>query len=119
MRRLTLEGWQVSSGALNIGDADQVMAEALRVDYAQIPPFAPMDSESAITTAKLAEAADAIVVCEVPFGRGNVDNLLVAVRAGRPLVLVGDIAGRDFAGGAAASYWAEALAAGRRACGRR
>jgi hypothetical protein len=48
----------------------------------------------------------------VPFGRGNVDNLLVAVRAGKPLVLVGEIGGRDFAGGAAASYWAEALAAG-------
>jgi iron complex transport system ATP-binding protein len=112
MRRLTLDGWQVSSGALNVGDADQIIAEALRVEYAAIPPFAPMDSESAITAAKLAEAADAIVVCEVPFGRGNVDNLLVAVRAGRPLVLVGDIAGRDFAGGAAESYWTEALAVG-------
>jgi iron complex transport system ATP-binding protein len=112
MRRLVLEGWQVSSGALNTGDADQVMAEALRVTYAEIPPFAPMDAESAITAAKLAEAADVIVVCEVPFGRGNVDNLLVAVRAGKPLVLVGEIGGRDFAGGAAASYWAEALAAG-------
>jgi iron complex transport system ATP-binding protein len=112
MRRLTLEGWCVSSGALNVGDADQVMAEALRVEYAEIPPFAPMDAGSAITAAKLAENADVIVVCEVPFGRGNVDNLLVAVRAGRPLVLVGEIAGRDFAGGAAASYWAEALAGG-------
>ncbi len=112
MRRLVLEGWQVSSGALNIGDADQVIAEALRVEYAAIPPFAPMDSEAAITAAKLADAADAIVVCEVPFGRGNVDNLLVAVHSGKPLVLVGDIAGRDFAGGAASSYWAEALAAG-------
>jgi iron complex transport system ATP-binding protein len=112
MRRLTLEGWHVSAGALNLGDADQVMAEALRVEYAEIPPFAPMDAESAIAAAKLAEMADAIVVCEVPFGRGNVDNLLVAVRAGKPLVLVGQIDGRDFAGGAAASYWAEALAGG-------
>ena len=49
------------------------------------------------------------MVCEVPFGHGNVDNLLVAVRAGTPLVLVGDIAGRDFAGGAAEAYWTEAL----------
>lgn len=112
MRRLVLQGWQVSSGALNVGDADQVIARALRVEYAEIPPFAPMDSGAAITAAKLAEAADAIVVCEVPFGAGNVDNLLVAVRAGKPVVLVGEIEGRDFAGGAAASYWAEALAHG-------
>jgi iron complex transport system ATP-binding protein len=117
MRRLVLEGWQVSSGALNTGDADQVMAEALRVRYAEIPPFAPMDAESAITAAKLAETVDVIVVCEVPFGRGNVDNLLVAVRAGKPLVLIGEIAGRDFAGGAAASYWAEALAGGASTAG--
>ncbi|MEI7815270.1 MAG: hypothetical protein WCJ13_10855, partial [Coriobacteriia bacterium] len=82
------------------------------VEYAQIPPFAPMDSEAGITAAKLAKRADAIVVCEVPFGRGNVDNLLVAVHAGKPLVLVGDIPGRDFVGGAAESYWAEALDGG-------
>ena len=112
MRRLVLEGWQVSSGALNVGDADQVIAEALRVEYAGIPPFAPMDADAGITVAKIAEKADVIVVCEVPFGRGNVDNLLVAVHADKPLVLIGDIAGRDFAGGAAASYWAEAVAGG-------
>jgi len=112
MRRLVLEGWQVSSGALNIGDADQLIADALRVEYAEIPPFAPMDAEAGITAAKLAEAADAIVVCEVPFGRGNVDNLLVAVHSGKPLVLVGDIEGRDFAGGAAKSYWVEAMTNG-------
>jgi len=109
MRRLVLEGWQLSSGALNTGDADQVMAEALRIEYAEIPPFAPMDAEAAITAAKLAETADAIVICEVPFGRGNVDNLLVAAHSGKPLVLIGDIENRDFAGGAARSYWIEAV----------
>jgi hypothetical protein len=84
----------------------------LRVEYPEIPPFAPMDSAAAITAAVLAKAADAIVVCGVPFGHGNVDNLLVAVRSGKPLVLVGDIEGRDFAGGAARSYWIEAVAGG-------
>lgn len=114
MRRLVLAGWTVSAGALNAGDADAMLADALGVEYPRIPPFAPMDSASAIHAAQLADKASAIVVCEVPFGHGNVDNLLVAVRAGRPLVLVGDIAGRDFAGGAAQSYWTEALAAGAR-----
>lgn len=112
MRRLALDGWKVSSGALNLGDADQVTAEALGAEHAAIPPFSPMDAAAGIATAKLAEAADAIVVCDVPFGRGNIDNLLVAVHAGKPLVLVGEIEGRDFAGGAANSYLIEALALG-------
>jgi len=51
-------------------------------------------------------------VCEVPFGHGNIDNLLIAVRAGKPLVFVGEIAGRDFAGGAADAYWTEGLSNG-------
>lgn len=109
MRRLVLAGWTVTSGALNTGDADATLAEALGIEHPVIPPFAPMDAAAAIEAARLAAAADAIVVCEVPFGHGNVDNLLVAVRSGTPMVLVGDIAGRDFAGGAAESYWAEAM----------
>ena len=114
LRRLVLKGWVVTAGALNVGDADATLAEALGLEYAPIPPFAPMDAEAAVRCAKLADEADAIVVCEVPFGHGNIDNLLVGVRAGRPVVLVGDISHRDFAGGAAAAYWAEALAAGAR-----
>lgn len=112
MRRLVLAGWTVTAGALNAGDADAVLADAVGIDYPSIPPFAPMDSDSAAHAATLAARADVIVVCEVPFGHGNVDNLLVAVRAEKPLVVVGDMTGRDFAGGAATAYWAEALAAG-------
>lgn len=112
MRRLVLDGWTVLAAALNAGDADAVLADALGIEYAPIPPFAPMDSAAAIRVARLAEAADAIVVCPVPFGHGNIDNLLVAVRAERPLVLVGTVDGRDYTGGAAESYWAEALANG-------
>jgi iron complex transport system ATP-binding protein len=109
MRRLVLAGWTVSAAALNGGDADATMADALGLDYPCIPPFAPMDSQAAIAAARLADAADAVVVCDVPFGRGNIDNLLVAVRAGKPIVLVGDIEGRDYVGGAARSYWIEAV----------
>ena len=109
LRRLVLKGWTVSAGALNAGDADATVAEALGLQFAQIPPFAPMDAAAAVRCAKLADSADVVVVCEVPFGHGNVDNLLVGVRAGKPIVLVGQIGERDFAGGAAASYWVEAL----------
>jgi len=112
LRRLVLAGWTVTAGALNAGDADATLADALGIEYARIPPFAPMDAEAGVRTAQLAADADIVVVCEVPFGHGNVDNLLVAVHAGKPVVLVGAIDGRDFAGGAASSYWTEAIGAG-------
>jgi iron complex transport system ATP-binding protein len=109
MRQLVLAGYGVSAAALNEGDPDALVARALGIAYASVPAFAPMDSDAAIDVARAAEKVDAVVVCDVPFGHGNIDNLLIAVRAEKPLVLVGDIEGRDFAGGAARSYWIEAV----------
>lgn len=113
MRRLVLAGWQVSSGALNAGDADQVLADALGIEYALIPPFAPMDAAASARVAELAGFMDAIVIAEVPFGHGNVGNLRAAVDAsgaGTPLVLVGGIDGRDFTDGEAQQQWSRAIA---------
>ncbi len=115
LRRLVLGGWQVSAGALNAGDADQVLADALGIDYVLIPPFAPMDDAAAVRVAELAAGADVVVVCEVPFGHGNVANLVAAASAaatGTPVVLVGDIAGRDFTGGTALDLWEQTVQAG-------
>lgn len=115
LRRLVLGGWTVSAGALNAGDADSVLAEALGIDYAAMPPFAPMDAVAETRVAELVADADAVLVCEVPFGHGNVGNLAAAAdaaRSGLPVVLVGDIAGRDYTGGIAAVLWDHAVSAG-------
>ncbi len=112
LRRLVLGGWRVSAGALNVGDADQLVADALGVEYAQLPPFAPMDDAAHARVRAFARAADAVVVCEVPFGHGNLGNLAAAVEGGSKLVLVGTIDGRDFTSGSAEQLWARALAAG-------
>lgn len=112
LRRLVLDGWSVTSAAINAGDTDAQVADALGIAYAPLPPFAPMDEAATRTVQVLASDADVIVVCEIPFGHGNVGNLEIVVRSARPLVLVGDIAGRDYTGGRAETLWAEALAAG-------
>ncbi len=115
MRRLVLEGWEVVAGALNAGDVDQALAEALGVDYALIPPFAPMDSACVSRVAELARSAVAIAVSDVPFGHGNVDNLRIAAEnaeSGTPVVLLGDIEGRDYTDGVATQLWTRARAAG-------
>lgn len=112
MRRLVLAGRHVSAGALNAGDADAVVAEALGIEFPEIPPFAPMDDAASTSVARLAALADAIVVTDVPFGNGNLGNLQAAVEAGRPLVLVGSIERRDYTDGAAEKLWRTAVAAG-------
>jgi iron complex transport system ATP-binding protein len=115
LRRLVLDGWQVSAGGLNVGDADQVVSEALGVEYVPVPPFAPLDERAAASVIELSRAADVVVVCEVPFGHGNVANLSAAADAasrGTRVVLVGGIDGRDFTGGAASALWETAVAGG-------
>lgn len=115
MRRLVVDGWEVSAGALNLGDADQVLADALGVTYPLIPPFEPMDDHAVERTQELALAADAIVVADVPFGRGNLANLRAvadAADSGVHVVLIGGIEGRDFCDGEAAQLWERAVAAG-------
>lgn len=112
MRRLVLDGWQVSSGALNEGDVDATLADVLGLPYAHIPPFVAMDELATSAVIELASRSDAVVVCDVPFGHGNIDNLKAAVESGRPLVLMGDIDGRDYTGGQAEELWAQAVEAG-------
>jgi len=97
LRRLCLAGWQVSCGALNQGDTDAEAAGALGIATALEKPFSPLSAESIAAAGQLVQAADVIVVCEVPFGPGNVKNLDVARQAGKPvLVNTRQVAARDF-----------------------
>ncbi|HSK46626.1 MAG TPA: ATP-binding cassette domain-containing protein, partial [Coriobacteriia bacterium] len=114
IRRLVLAGWEVTAGALNAGDADATLCEALDLEYVALPAFAPMDDAARAKVARLAAMADAVVVCDVPFGNGNVGNLEAVADAGVPLVLINDIAGRDYTGGRATELWARLVATGAR-----
>jgi len=97
LRRLCLAGWQVSCGTLNQGDTDAQTAVALGIATALEKPFSPLSDATIAAAGQLAQAADVIVVCEVPFGSGNVKNLDVARQAGKPvLVNTRQVEARDF-----------------------
>ncbi|MEI8314090.1 MAG: ABC transporter ATP-binding protein [Verrucomicrobiota bacterium] len=97
LRRLCLAGWQVSCGALNQGDTDAQTAGAFGIATALEKPFSPLSDGVLAAAGKLAQAADVIVVCEVPFGSGNLKNLDLARQAGKPvLVNTRQVAVRDF-----------------------
>jgi iron complex transport system ATP-binding protein len=112
MRRLVEAGYQVSVGVLHAGDTDAQVAERLNLVRVSVPPFSRIDAEPERACRELLREADLLVVCDAPFGPGNVANLrlaLEAARAGVPTYLVEQIpmAERDFTGGEATRWWTE------------
>lgn len=115
MRRLALAGISVACGALNRGDVDQAVAEALGARRIDLPAFGEMTDVIEGAVSGEFERCACVIVSPTPFGRANVGNLRAAVRSGVPLVLIGDMtAERDFSGGEATDVWERAIIDGAR-----
>jgi iron complex transport system ATP-binding protein len=114
MRALAELGYEVTAGVLHATDTDAVVAERLNLERLTVPPFSEIDEESAAEVLELMRAAEVVVVCDAPFGPGNVRNLEAAAgaaAAGSRVVLLEQIPPleRDFTEGRATALW-EALA---------
>jgi iron complex transport system ATP-binding protein len=112
IRRLAEAGYDVSAGVLHASDTDTILAERLNLARVSVPAFSTIDPVSAAECERLMRSADLLVVCDVPFGPGNLENLrlaLAAARAGVRTVLLEQvpIAERDFTGGEATTLWAQ------------
>ena len=110
LRALTEAGYDVSIGVLHAADTDAVVAERLNLFRVSVPAFSEIDAESAAECARLMAGADLLVVCDAPYGPGNLENLrlaLEAARAGTRTVLLEQIpiTGRDFTEGRATELW--------------
>ena len=91
-----------------------MVAERLNLERLTVPPFSEIDEASAAEVLELMRAAEVVVVCDAPFGPGNVRNLEAAAEAaaaGSRVVLLEQIPPRerDFTKGRATALW-EALA---------
>jgi len=112
LRRLVLEGYLVTCGVLNEGDTDGEVARALGIETVWERPFSPVRPESEAAAERLAADADAVVVCGVPFGPGNLPNLDLAekaLRSGRRVLVMGGVSDRDYTPGRQAAARAAAL----------
>jgi iron complex transport system ATP-binding protein len=117
MRRLVLEGFEVSAGALSLDDTDGAVARALGANFRELAPFAAMtaDDEAAVTV--LARRADAVVVVASPFGPDNLGDLRAVAGVAARAVLVGEMRpDLDFARGGALAAWRALEADGARVC---
>jgi len=95
---------------LNLLDTDEEAARALRLEHITEQPFSPISDDAYRRAVQLARAADAIVLAEAPFGRGNLRNLELARWAqeqGKPVFALASrpIETRDFTDGAACALW--------------
>jgi iron complex transport system ATP-binding protein len=100
----------VSVGVLHATDTDAVVAERMNLLRVTVPPFSEIDQGSADACRDMIHRADLLVVCDAPYGPGNLANLRIALeaaRAGTSTVLFERIpmAERDFAGGRATELW--------------
>jgi iron complex transport system ATP-binding protein len=113
LRRLHLAGYEVTTAALNRGDVDQAVAEALGLERVDLPAFGEIDARAEAEVVRMAAAADAVVVCDVPFGRANLGNLRALGQASARTVLIGEFGPeREFSGGEATDLVARLVSAG-------
>ena len=113
------QGYAVTAAGLNEGDTDAEAAQMLGIPFAREASFSPLSPAVLDEAARLAQAADVVLLTPVPFGRANLANLEAALalrRAGKPVVCLHepaeDFAARDFTDGAAGALWRELLESG-------
>jgi iron complex transport system ATP-binding protein len=112
IRMLAEAGYDVSVGVLHASDTDANAAERLNLLRVSVPPFSHVDAEAEDAVRPLMREADLLVVCDAPFGPGNVTNLrlaLEAAEAGVTTLLLEQvpIGERDFTGGEATALWSQ------------
>ncbi len=104
MRDLTLMGYEISAGVLNALDSDEEVARALGVPVALEAPFSTISKEAFIFAKELMDEADALIVANIPVGKGNFKNLGLirpALKAKKPVFILDETPAkeRDFCSG--------------------
>lgn len=112
LRRLSEAGFDVTAGVLHQTDTDAVVAERLNLLRVTVPPFSEIDQASEDECRAMIHRADLLVVCDAPYGPGNLANLRLAVeaaRAGVRTIVLEQVpmAERDFTSGRASELWNE------------
>ncbi len=106
MEILHRQGYEVSAGVINRQDSDSEVAGMLGIAVSEAPPFSPIGETEHAANLRLIGEAQAVILADIPFGRGNLRNLKAAREAlswGKPVAICDfrPIAARDFTGGEA------------------
>jgi len=110
MRGLAALGYEVTAGVLHAQDTDAVVAERLNLERVVVPPFSEVDEDARGEVLALMRRAAVVVVCDAPYGPGNVGNLRAALQSaaeGARMYLLEQVPveERDFTEGEATRLW--------------
>jgi len=80
-KKLLDEGYNVSLGVVNVFDADFETAKAFGIPCVAEAPFSPITEESHRKNINLISESKLVILCNTPFGKGNLLNLKAALWA--------------------------------------
>jgi iron complex transport system ATP-binding protein len=86
-RELSRLGYRLTGGIAHAYDADEALWRALEVPRHTVSAFSRIGAEDVAAAAPLVEGADLAILTSFPVGPGNVENLRLATRARRLVVL--------------------------------
>lgn len=81
IRNLSLRGYRLTCGVLNQRDTDADVTGALGIETVLEKPFSPIGTEAYQQAEMMVKNVAAVVLCEVPFGSGNIANINIAEKA--------------------------------------
>ncbi|HJJ46946.1 MAG TPA: ABC transporter ATP-binding protein [Methanocorpusculum sp.] len=94
---LLVHGFSVTAGALATNDTDTEYARILGIETVVEQPFSALTDESICRVKALVNASDAVVVSDMPIGRGNIANIRLLLETETPIYLIGTF--EDFSHG--------------------
>ncbi|MFQ5867664.1 MAG: ABC transporter ATP-binding protein [bacterium] len=107
MRKLVIEGYKVTCGVLNIGDADELACDSLGIEVVREEPFSPISEEGLIKNRSMIGKADLVIIERTKFGKGNIKNLEVLLEFPEKPIIVLENDKFDYTGGKAAHIYEE------------
>jgi len=96
-RELARLGFRLTGGIAHEHDADEKLWKALEIGSVVVGAFSRITGKEVERAAPLVEAAELTILCSFPVGPGNLENLRLAARARRlVIVLPADESPRGF-----------------------
>lgn len=95
-RELARLGFRLSGGIAHEHDADETLWKALEIESMVVGAFSRITDEDVELASPLVEAADLAILCSFPVGPGNLENLRLAARAKRLVVVSAEENPRGF-----------------------
>ncbi|SHJ91236.1 iron complex transport system ATP-binding protein [Anaerobranca californiensis DSM 14826] len=83
----------LSLGVVNREDLDWKKGKELGIKVVEIPPYSGIDLSSHQENLRLIDEANLVILCNTPFGHGNIRNLegvQYAVNQGKKIIIIGD-----------------------------